>query len=159
MRQVILVVEDDPHIAHLVELHLRDLGYQVEHARDGAEALRLLSARSYDLLILDLMLPEMDGLELCRRVRSGPSYVPILMLTAKSTEVDRVVGLELGADDYLTKPFSIRELQARVKALFRRIQALKISSEAPQPSVRSGGLFIEVETINRWSSPPRSSIC
>jgi DNA-binding response OmpR family regulator len=80
-----------------------------------------LKSRSYDLIILDLMLPDIDGLEICRRLRSQPAYTPILMLTSKSTELDRVLGLELGADDYVTKPFSIRELMARVKAIFRKL--------------------------------------
>jgi DNA-binding response OmpR family regulator len=84
-----------------------------------------LKSRSYDLIILDLMLPDIDGLEICRRLRSQPAYTPILMLTSKSTELDRVLGLELGADDYVTKPFSIRELMARVKAIFRRIDELQ----------------------------------
>jgi DNA-binding response OmpR family regulator len=124
----ILVVEDNQDLAELVLMHLRDAGYTAERAGDGRAALRRLTAESFDLLILDLMLPEMDGLELCRRLRTRHDYLPILMLTAKSTEVDRVVGLEIGADDYVTKPFSIRELLARVKALVRRAEAMR---EAP----------------------------
>lgn len=122
--QNVLVVEDDREIAGLLKLHLEDTGCHVELAHDGATGLRRALEKAYSLVILDLMLPELEGLELCRRLRARPDYTPILMLTAKSSEVDRVVGLELGADDYLTKPFSIRELLARVKALFRRMEAL-----------------------------------
>lgn len=120
----VLVVEDDRDIAHLVELHLRDLECVADVRGNGTQGLELALRNRYDLVILDLMLPGTDGLEICRRLRAQSNYVPILMLTAKSTELDRVVGLEIGADDYLTKPFSIRELQARVKALFRRVDAM-----------------------------------
>jgi len=120
----ILVVEDNLDLAELVLMHLRDNGFSVECCGDGAAALQRLQSESFDLVILDLMLPGMDGLELCRRLRARPDYLPILMLTAKSSELDRVLGLEVGADDYVTKPFSIRELVARVKALFRRVDAL-----------------------------------
>jgi len=126
----ILVVEDNPDLADLVTLNLRDEGYAVEYIGDGCLALAKLQAEPYDLVILDLMLPGMDGLMLCNQLRNRPDYLPILMLTAKSTELDRVLGLEVGADDYVTKPFSIRELMARVKALFRRVDAMcKVSAE------------------------------
>jgi len=120
----ILVVEDDPEIAGLVQLHLRDQGWEVEAAADGRSALDHLKRTAYDLVVLDLMLPDVDGLEVCKAVRARPRYCPVLMLTARSSELDRVLGLELGADDYLTKPFSVRELVARVKAIFRRGDAL-----------------------------------
>jgi DNA-binding response OmpR family regulator len=116
----VLVVEDDPDIAHLVELHLRDLPCEVNVAHDGASGLDAAVVRSYDAIVLDIMLPRLDGLAVCRALRQQHIYTPVLMLTARSTELDRVVGLELGADDYLTKPFSVPELLARVKALFRR---------------------------------------
>jgi DNA-binding response OmpR family regulator len=132
MERRVLVIEDDCDIAHLVELHLRDLGCSVAIAADGPAGLRRAQAESFDLIILDLMLPGIDGLEICKRLRAGTDYTPILMLTAKSTELDRVLGLEIGADDYLTKPFSIPELLARVKALFRRVDALT-SKEAGTP--------------------------
>lgn len=119
-----LIVEDNREIAALVRLHLRDVQCEADIASDGRRGLALASSRRYDLVVLDLMLPEMDGLALCREIRARPGYVPILMLTAKSTELDRVLGLEMGADDYLVKPFSVRELQARVRALFRRVEAL-----------------------------------
>ena len=119
-----LIVEDNREIAALVKLHLRDVQCEADIAGDGKHGLELASGRRYDLVVLDLMLPEMDGLTVCREIRTLAGYVPILMLTAKSTELDRVLGLEMGADDYLVKPFSVRELQARVRALFRRVEAL-----------------------------------
>ncbi len=145
MSRRILIIEDDKDIAQLVELHLKDAGYGVSIAYDGASGLEQALAKSFDLIILDLMLPGVDGVEICRRVRAAPVYTPILMLTAKSAEFDRVLGLEIGADDYLTKPFSIRELLARVKALFRRVEALKSGTSAgPQDVTRAGGLVIDV---------------
>ncbi|MBE9568020.1 MAG: response regulator, partial [Proteobacteria bacterium] len=118
----ILVVEDDRDIAHLLELHLRDLSYEVVVSGDGETGWQLASKNDFDLIVLDLMLPGLDGLEVCRRLRGTSVHTPILMLTAKSSELDRVLGLELGADDYLTKPFSLTELQARVKAILRRVE-------------------------------------
>ena len=124
MAKRVLIVEDDQDISHLVALHLGDVDCEVEEVADGRSGLDRAQAGEHDLIILDLMLPGIDGLEICRRVRAQSAYVPILMLTARSSEVDRVLGLELGADDYLTKPFSILELVAMVKALFRRVEAL-----------------------------------
>lgn len=123
MDKRILIIEDDPNIANLVEIHLRDLGFQLDHAADGQDGLERALSNAYDLIILDLMLPKLDGFEVCKRIRWQNTYTPILMLTAKSEELDKVLGLELGADDYITKPFSIRELIARVKAIFRRMEA------------------------------------
>lgn len=123
MDKRILIIEDDSNIANLVTIHLRDLGFTMEHAVDGQEGLERALTSAYDLIILDLMLPKLDGFEVCKRIRSENTYTPILMLTAKSEELDKVLGLELGADDYITKPFSIRELIARVKAIFRRLEA------------------------------------
>src|ERR1043166_8984302 len=98
MARRILVVEDDRDIAQLVEMHLRDMGAEVTLAHDGAEALEMAQSGTFDLLILDIMLPSVDGLEICKRVRSGERYTPILMLTARSSEIDRIIGLELGAE-------------------------------------------------------------
>jgi len=134
----ILVVEDEHDIAQLIALHLRDEGYQVTIAADGHTGMRLAFARSWDLVILDLRLPGPDGLSICKALRADKRYVPILMLTAKSSELDRVLGLELGADDYVTKPFSVSELVARVKSLFRRIDVLSGERE-PQPESLSVG--------------------
>jgi len=116
----ILLVEDEQNIASLVSLYLRNEGYTVEHVTDGASALAAAQRIEPVLVILDVMLPGIDGLEVCRRLRAS-SAVPIIMLTARDGEVDRVLGLELGADDYVTKPFSPRELVARVKAVLRRL--------------------------------------
>ncbi len=117
-----LVVEDNSDIANLVAMHLRDLDAHVDLAADGGLGLSLAQAHRYDLIVLDLMLPGMDGLEICRRLRGSDNDAPILMLTAKGSELDRIVGLEMGADDYLTKPFSVLELVARAKAILRRVR-------------------------------------
>jgi DNA-binding response OmpR family regulator len=119
----ILLIEDDAQVADLVGIHLRDLGYELECAADGESGLQRALTRDYALVILDLMLPGLDGLAVCKRLREKNALVPVLMLTAKAEELDKVLGLELGADDYLTKPFSVRELVARVKALLRRREA------------------------------------
>jgi DNA-binding response OmpR family regulator len=133
----VLIVEDDAHIADLLRLHLRDEGYAVEHAADGDTGLRLLEAGGWDALVLDLMLPGVDGLEICRRARGMTRYTPIIITSARSSEVHRILGLELGADDYLAKPFSMLELVARVKALLRRADAL-----ARNVRVDAGGLEV-----------------
>lgn len=129
MQRKVLIVEDEPDIARLVQEHVTDIGCRADVAGDGNSAMKLFENGEYHLVVLDLMLPDTDGLTLCRQMRSVPDYVPILMLTAKSSELDRVLGLEMGADDYLTKPFSIPELMARIKALFRRVDALQKSGE------------------------------
>ncbi len=143
MTRRILVVEDNLDLAQLLSLHLRDAGYEVLQAGDGNSALQRLADTQADLVILDLMLPGLDGLEICRRLRARPDYLPILMLTAKSTEFDRVLGLEVGADDYVTKPFSIRELLARVKALFRRAEAMTEPGAETDEPLHLGALTID----------------
>jgi len=122
MAMRVLVVDDEPDLVELVRFNLKEAGYEIDAARSGREALALLRRRPPDLLILDLMLPDVSGTEICRQVRSDARLagIPVLMLTAKSEEVDRIVGFELGADDYVTKPFSPRELVLRVRALLRR---------------------------------------
>ncbi len=119
MRKVLLV-EDDPDLAQLVSLQLQDIDVECRWIANGREALEVATTETFDLLLLDVMLPEVDGLEICRTVRSANRHIPIMMLTAKVSEMDRVLGLELGADDYITKPFSMMELSARVKAMLRR---------------------------------------
>ncbi|MGH8728060.1 MAG: response regulator transcription factor [Burkholderiales bacterium] len=144
MQRSVLVIEDEPEIANLVKLHLKDLNCHVKVAFDGIVGYAETEAKNYDLIILDLMLPGMDGLEVCRKLRSKSNYTPVLMLTAKSTELDRVLGLEMGADDYLVKPFSIMELMARVKAIFRRLDALSSTSpQSPMKIVRARDLVID----------------
>ena len=132
MPATILVAEDQADIRDLLELNLRGAGYDVSAVGDGLAALQQQLAAPRDLLILDLMMPGKDGLEVCKALRAQGNAAPILMLTAKSTELDRVLGLELGADDYLTKPFSLAELLARVKALLRRADLLRAAHSAVQ---------------------------
>jgi DNA-binding response OmpR family regulator len=118
----VLIIEDDQDIADVVAMNLRDIGLQTDRAVDGRAGLQKALEADYALVILDLMLPKMDGLSVCTRIREKNPHTPILILTAKSEELDRVLGLEIGADEYVTKPFSIRELVARVKALLRRVR-------------------------------------
>lgn len=118
----ILVVDDERAIRRLLRMYLDEAGFTVTEAADGVEALRKMRAGGIDLVLLDLMIPEMDGLEVCRRVRADHPGVPVIMLTAREDEASRVTGLEMGADDYVTKPFSGRELVARVRAVLRRVQ-------------------------------------
>ena len=139
----ILVVEDDQQIADLLALNLRDEGYDVAHCANGEDGLRQLEQGSWDALVLDLMLPGIDGLEICRRVRAMPRYIPIIILSARASEVHRILGLELGADDYLTKPFSVLELIARDKALLRRVDALSQNARIEAGSLSEGSLFID----------------
>ncbi len=145
MASHILVAEDQADIRELIVLNLRQAGYGVTAVPDGRAALAAEAAQPADLLVLDLMMPLLDGLEVCKALRARGRPTPILMLTAKSTELDRVLGLELGADDYLTKPFSMAELLARVKALLRRAELLRAAASAPAAAaavVRNGELEI-----------------
>jgi two-component system, OmpR family, alkaline phosphatase synthesis response regulator PhoP len=146
MKQV-LIIEDDPEIVDLLEIHLNDLDCKVAKAHDGKQGLDKALGHSYDLIILDIMLPGMDGLEVCRRLRGQEKYTPILMLTAKSEEIDKILGLETGADDYLTKPFSVREFISRVKAIFRRVEMISGNkSEVDQKKiVEVDDLLIDAE--------------
>lgn len=148
----VLVIEDDREIAGLIELHLKDLKCEVSLAHDGELGLAKALEDEYSLIILDLMLPGLEGLELCRRLRAEPKYTPVLMLTAKSSELDRVVGLEMGADDYLTKPFSLRELLARVKAIFRRVDAMTaaVAPDSHPQRIEADGLSIDMEKRKVW---------
>ena len=132
----ILIVEDEMNIRQLVRYNLEKEGFQVLEATDGLQGLKMAKLEKPDLVLLDLMLPEMDGLEVCRSLKGNPgtAALPVIMVTAKSEEIDKVIGLELGADDYLTKPFSPRELVARVKAVLRRSQ-----KETTQPGELSVG--------------------
>jgi DNA-binding response OmpR family regulator len=152
----ILVVEDERDIAELIALHLTDLPAQVTLAHDGQRGLELALSRHWHAIVLDLRLPGMSGLDLCREVRKQMEHVPILMLTARGGELDRVLGLELGADDYLTKPFSVLEMQARVKALLRRsaISATQTEEAATQSqAVLERGLLRVDRTERRaWLS-------
>lgn len=149
----VLIIEDDRDIRELISIHLSDLVCQIKQCSDGESGLKMATEQNFDLIILDIMLPILDGLDVCRKLRAQDITTPVLMLTAKSEEIDKVLGLETGADDYLTKPFSIREFVARVKAILRR-QSLQ---KKPLPGtldniLRYGALVIEQDkrkvTIN-----------
>lgn len=147
VKRRILIVEDERDIAELVALHLGDLCDETVIACDGHEGLRLATSEQWAVVILDLRLPGPDGLEICRTIRRDRPYQPILMLTSKSSELDRVLGLETGADDYLTKPFSVLELVARVRALFRRIESVQKANVVAENSViNAGPLSIDSQT-------------
>jgi DNA-binding response OmpR family regulator len=137
----ILVVEDEPKLARTLRWGLEEQGYAVDVAGDGQEGYELAVGGPYDLIVLDVMLPEMDGFELCRRLRAAGERVPVLMVTARDTVDDRVAGLDRGADDYLVKPFALRELLARMRALLRR------DGPARTPVLRVGDL--ELDTVTR----------
>jgi DNA-binding response OmpR family regulator len=141
----VLIVEDEPHIRELVQLHLGHEGYECEGVANGKTALERSERDRFDLMVIDLMLPGLDGLSLCRAVRNGRlnSDVPILMLTARREESDKVVGLESGADDYLTKPFGVRELVARVRALLRRPRQAAERPAGDSSVVRIHGLEVD----------------
>ncbi|WP_280155115.1 response regulator transcription factor [Piscinibacter sp. XHJ-5] len=145
MNRRILVIEDNADIGRLLELHLAAIHCDVRWVADGIAGLEEAQRSHHDLVVLDLMLPGLDGLEICRRLRGREPHVPILMLTAKSSELDRVLGLELGADDYLTKPFSVAEFVARVKALLRRMASLKARPQEQNEPIRIGDLTIDVD--------------
>ena len=142
----ILLVEDEKDIADLVALHLSDTCDDVVVAEDGHQGLRLATTELWSLVVLDLRLPGPDGLQICRAIRRSRPYQPVLMLTSKSSELDRVLGLETGADDYLTKPFSVLELVARVRAIFRRVENMQ-QARAAEPAqdtvVKTGSLTID----------------
>ena len=165
MPHSILVVEDNPDLAGLLALHLRDAGHEVDLAGDGVSALSRSRDRAYDLVILDIMLPRLDGLEVCRRLRGASRYVPILMLTARPGRSTACWASRSGADDYVTKPFSLNELLARVKAIFRRVESLA-RRQPDGESIRHGGLSPwtwpaarSASTDAASSSRPRSSTC
>ncbi len=140
----VLIIEDDKNIVDLLNIHLKDLNCNTSVAGDGQVGLEKALSEKFDLIILDIMLDKIDGLEICRRIRANEIITPVLMLTAKAEEIDRVLGLETGADDYLTKPFSIREFIARVKAIFRREKILKEQiSKDNKKTLKYGELFID----------------
>jgi DNA-binding response OmpR family regulator len=138
----IMLVDDEESIQKLLTYPLEREGYTVVQARDGEEALRRFGERDIDLVVLDVMLPRLDGLEVCRRLRTS-SAVPIIMLTARDDEVDKVLGLELGADDYITKPFSIREFRSRIRAVLRRATLTAEQLDAEDGVVEADGLHID----------------
>jgi two-component system, OmpR family, response regulator len=138
----IMLVDDEEAVQKLLTFPLEREGYTVVQARDGEEALRRFGEHEIDLVVLDLMLPKLDGLEVCRRLRVN-SAVPIIMLTARDDEVDKVLGLELGADDYITKPFSIREFRSRIRAMLRRAAMLHERAGQAEEAMRAGDLVVD----------------
>jgi two-component system, OmpR family, alkaline phosphatase synthesis response regulator PhoP len=138
----ILLIEDDKSISDLLEIHLKDMEFNVVKEYHGEKGLNQVWFNNFDLIVLDIMLPGLDGIEICKQIRKKENYTPILMLTSKSEEFDKVLGLEVGADDYLTKPFSIREFIARVKAIFRRVENIRDEFEE-EKDIKAGALKIE----------------
>lgn len=155
----VCIIEDDQDIVNLLQLHLEDLNCQVHYELNGKKGYELVEKKAFDLIILDLMLPDMDGLEICRRIRAQKDYTPILMITAKAEEIDRVLGLETGADDYLTKPFSVREFISRVKAIFRRVDMIKEKyEEAKENEISFKDLVIDIDKRKVTKSGERISL-
>ncbi len=151
MARTVLIIEDEPNIVDILKFNLQKEGYETMEAYDGISGLTAALSKNPDLILLDVMLPELDGFEVCRRVRSHNAEVPIIMLTAREEEVDKIIGLELGADDYVTKPYSMRELMARVKANLRRTAPIAPDTlDIPQKPadkgvITTGNLMINVE--------------
>ena len=146
MKQILLV-EDDHDIAALLRLNLEDEGYAITHEPDGGNALQRLETQPWDAVILDLMLPNVDGLEICRRIRQMTRYLPIIIISARSSETDRITGLETGADDYLAKPFSVQELIARIKGQAQTdgiIQAHGLTIDPLARTVRLNGQHVDL---------------
>ncbi|WP_342388468.1 response regulator transcription factor [Salinicoccus bachuensis] len=146
----ILVVDDEPSIVTLMKFNLEKAGYEVMTAEDGRQGLDLSLTEKPDLIVLDLMLPGMDGMDVCKTLRQEKVDTPILMLTAKDEEFDKILGLELGADDYMTKPFSPREVVARVKAILRRTQTQK-TADATSAIIQLGELEIHMDTYDVYA--------
>lgn len=146
-KQKAVVVEDDANIAELIVYNLSENGYEVLVAEDGVKGLAVIQKTLPHVVILDLMLPEMDGIEVCKALKSNPQTeeIPIIMLTAKSTETDKVLGLELGADDYMTKPFSIRELLARIKVVIRRAKKRDLPDQKAPSFLRIDDLIVDIQ--------------
>ena len=143
MDKRVLVVEDDSNISQLIKIHLNDLGLAVEIEHNGEVGFSRASAGGFDLVVLDVMLPGMDGIRISQKLRAFENYTPILMVTAKSEEIDKVIGLESGADDYITKPFKIREFIARVKAILRRQEQFLLLSSKEPDKIKFEGLEID----------------
>ncbi len=140
-----LIIEDDQDIANLISIHLSDMEFDVDTSFDGKGGLLKAMNNTYKVIILDVRLPGLDGFEICKKLRLEKNQTPILMVTSKSEEIDKIIGLEIGADDYLTKPFSIRELMARVKALVRRSELSQQTLASDEnKEIRSDGLYINI---------------
>lgn len=147
MNKNILIIEDNKDIANVIMVNLRNKHMHVDHAAEGESGLKMALTGNYQLVILDLMLPGMDGMDICRMMRSNKIYTPVMMVTAKASELDRVLGLEVGADDYLSKPFSVPELVARVNAILRRSEqyhSLPVSNDAKK--LQMGDICVDPDT-------------
>lgn len=144
-KHTVLIIEDDLNISSLLKIHLEDLGCDVTSVQNGTEAMTVIGRQTYSLIILDIMLPGINGMEICRRVRQSDRSTPIMILSAKSEEIDKVLGLETGADDYLTKPFSVREFLARVKVIFRRKQELQQENSLQSLQMKFGEIEIDID--------------
>lgn len=140
----VLIIEDDKDISELISIHISDMDFEVDKSYDGKDGLLKALNNVYKFILLDIRLPSMDGFEVCKRIRQEKNNTPILMLTSKSEEIDKVLGLEIGADDYITKPFSVRELIARVKAILRRIEVAQQPKDEKEKQIKNGNLFINV---------------
>ena len=138
-----LIIEDDPQIAELISIHLEDMNFDVSTVGDGLDGLKMALDNQYDIFVLDLMLPSIDGLDICKKIRTKDQQTPVIMLTARSEEIDRVLGLETGADDYIVKPFSIREFKARVKAVMRRTSTHPADKLERKSRIECGDLLID----------------
>ena len=153
----ILVAEDESAIREFIVINLERSGYDVTEAADGAEAVRLFDEADgdFDVCLLDIMMPEMDGIEVCKELRKRSSTVGIIILTAKTEEIDKVTGLLVGADDYVTKPFSPAELMARVDALYRRVEMVSAAPEQPQSTITLGEFTLDVRsrTLTKNGNP------
>ncbi|MBQ4851423.1 response regulator transcription factor [Pseudoalteromonas sp. MMG013] len=147
MQQQVLIVEDDQDIARLLQVHLTELSLDVDHVFDGESAMDKLQQENYAIVLLDIMLPGVDGLTLCREIKTSSPHISVVLLTSKSSEMDRIIGLEMGADDYICKPFSYREFQARVKAQLRHVRLLQAkeqqSTQPEQARLQLGLLGID----------------
>lgn len=144
MQRSVLIVEDEKDIADLISLHLEDAGFSVTHTDDGVSGLSLALTRSWDLIILDLSLPRLDGIEICQQVRQCNPHIPIVLVTARTAEQERISGLDAGADDYMSKPFSVLELVARIRAIFRRLD--KTTSHTAPEIITAGTIVLDKRT-------------
>jgi len=145
----VLIIEDDKDIADLIAIHIADLGFEIDKAFDGKEGLLKALNNVYKIILLDIRLPGLDGVEICKKIRQEKNHTPILMVTSKSEEIDKIIGLEVGADDYITKPFSIRELIARVKAILRRAELTQqVKPSDVNQEIKCEGLYINVTLRN-----------
>ncbi|MEN6348819.1 MAG: response regulator transcription factor [Syntrophomonas sp.] len=147
MSRKILVVDDEPKIVKVINDFLINEGFQVTIAENGREAMARAAAEKPDLMLLDIMLPEQSGFEVCKQLRQSPYNLPIIMLTARGDEIDKLLGLELGADDYITKPFSLRELAARIRAVLRRTEKISPGSAG---MLQAGSLTIDINKYESW---------